>query len=83
MDLTGDVVKGVPCPQCGDKILYNGNYFCEHIDEGCWVMPGDHEDYNAFHRMVVRTYLKQRAEEYERMNNIDEWYRMQLYLENV
>lgn len=27
----GGLVPGVPCPKCGARILYNGNYFCEHF----------------------------------------------------
>lgn len=25
----GDPVYGYACPQCGDMVVYNGNYFCE------------------------------------------------------
>lgn len=28
------------CPKCGESIVYNGNYFCEDLFNGCdWALP--------------------------------------------
>lgn len=36
----GRVVPGIGCPTCGAEILYNGNYFCSELDQGCtWINP--------------------------------------------
>lgn len=32
----GNSPTGVPCPSCGDPIVYNGNYFCTICE---WAMP--------------------------------------------
>lgn len=29
-----------PRPRCGGRIVYNGNYFCEFLSDGCdWALP--------------------------------------------
>jgi hypothetical protein len=28
------------CPECGGRIVYNGNYFCEFFGSDCsWALP--------------------------------------------
>lgn len=32
----GRLVPGVPCHECGGRVLYNGNYFCADC---AWINP--------------------------------------------
>lgn len=33
------VPEAGPCPDCGARIVYNGNYFCEHWGDSCtWAL---------------------------------------------
>jgi len=37
----GNLAPGVRCPACGDRVVYNGNYFCENWESGTctWALP--------------------------------------------
>lgn len=38
--MTGQIIKGFACPQCGDEsLVYNGNYYC--VNDQCWAMDPD------------------------------------------
>lgn len=54
----GDIVEGFTCPKCRRRrIVYNGNYFCEGMDEGCnWALG---ERNTPFSKKLVAAYLKQ------------------------
>lgn len=44
------------CPACGDRIVYNGNYFCEHWESGCnWALP-DRPKQKADRAMALRLF---------------------------
>jgi len=56
---SGDPVEGKFCPKCKvGQIVYNGNYFCERIGNGCdWAMS---ERNSAYNDEIIKTYLLQR-----------------------
>ena len=37
----GYLIPNVRCPACGDRMVYNGNYFCESWNSGLceWALP--------------------------------------------
>ena len=54
----GDVVTGFSCPKCEGFIIYNGNYFCQHLlDDTCtWAMDPDDP-----WQELIEAYKKQRG----------------------
>jgi len=48
--LSGELIQGFKCPGCKrESIVYNGNYFCDYLGNGCdWALsdaPGLWERY--------------------------------------
>jgi hypothetical protein len=42
------------CPACGSRVVYNGNYFCEHFGDGCdWALPSIEEGEGTFEEAQV------------------------------
>lgn len=36
--MSGRSVPGISCPKCGSQVVYNGNYFCENVDDCGWAL---------------------------------------------
>ena len=76
------IVRGVVCPECGGPIVYNGNYYCQCLEDtgsrSCWAMDADVPTLNDL--VINRTYLLQRLE--DPRDDADEA-RLKFYLANV
>ena len=64
------------CPDCNNTVVYNGNYFCERLGDGCsWVMGEDASEifaYNCYCSLMLN-----RAESGEQpiwiITSVEEW----------
>lgn len=71
IDWEPDSRTGQACPNCGEEIVYNGNYFCSTYGaEGAWTpnpgwcgwaMTEDEPDDGAFFKRCYRGLMRNRA----------------------
>lgn len=58
----GEVVEGARCPRCRGEIVYNGNYFCDRIGDGCdYALADTKSAWNRHGRAWYTQLMKQRG----------------------
>jgi len=62
--MKGELIQGFSCPKCGkETIVYNGNYFCDRLGEGCtWALDDSKATWNRYGFKLYLQLMKQRGQ---------------------
>lgn len=65
--MRGEEIEGFVCPRCRRApIVYNGNYFCDNLGNGCdWALSDDRSVWVRFGYRLYVQLMKQRGEQPE------------------